>query len=250
MKHIKSLFFSFLLVSGAASAMNPAPELSQAEREELGMQLLDAIAQHEQERATQLIAAGADLNVADQYGNTPLHLVCKYSRNEAIFQQLIAAGADVNVADQLGDTPLTNICIYLKKEAIFQQLIAAGANVNITTLSHNTPLFYACHYWNNQDIAAQLADLMLRTPTAEQYHRVRTFLWCLKRLGFPLDMRYVFKEPLLCMIAQENAENPKSLFRKQINKLDDYRIKQYLLDKYVLKKTTGNTLNLYAFHSF
>jgi ankyrin repeat protein len=169
MKLIKSLFFSFLLTTGAASAMNPAPELSQAERTKLGEQLLDAIEQQDQERAQQLIAAGADVNVRTFLGNTPLVL---------------------------------------------------------------------CSCWNNQKIAAQLADRMLRTPTAKQYQRTRTFLMCLKRLNAHPQLRYAFKEPLLCMITQENAENPGSLFRQQIDKMNSTDMKQYLLDKYLPKKTT------------
>jgi hypothetical protein len=229
---IKSLCLSFLLITGAVSAMHPAPELSQAERTKLGKKLLDAVLFGEQERAEELIAAGANVNITNQYGNTPLHLVCHKWQNEIIAQKLIVAGADVNATGQYDWTPLLLVSKYWKNEAIFQQFIAAGADVNAKHWGR-TPLHYVCKKWQDKKVAAQLADLMLRTPNANQSKKLVLFLYHLKQIGIPRDIiRSYFKEPLLRVIAQENAENPESLFRTQIDQLDNTDMKQYLLKKY------------------
>ena len=50
--------------------------------------------------ASELISAGADLNVTStQYGSTPLHLACWYS-HYAIASRLITAGADLTICDK------------------------------------------------------------------------------------------------------------------------------------------------------
>ena len=48
---------------------------------------------------------GADVNVADKWGNTPLSTAVMAS-HVACVKRLIVAGADVNVADKEGVTPL------------------------------------------------------------------------------------------------------------------------------------------------
>ena len=51
----------------------------------------------------ELIALGADLNVQDEDGNTPLHSAIASNRIE-LSKVLISAGADVNALDNYGAT--------------------------------------------------------------------------------------------------------------------------------------------------
>ena len=53
-----------------------------------------------------LLEAGADPNVQDAYGNTPLHNVCAYSDDAETARMLLAAGANPNVLNGLGQTPM------------------------------------------------------------------------------------------------------------------------------------------------
>ena len=77
-----------------------------------------------------LLAAGADVNAANNFGTTPLILACVYGRLEAA-RALVAAGANVNAADQDGRTPLN--CARgrgaIANPTIEALLLAAGATV-------------------------------------------------------------------------------------------------------------------------
>ena len=50
--------------------------------------------------------SGADVNVGDQYGMTPLHRAVYHNRVE-VARVLIASGADLNAQDYRRETPLT-----------------------------------------------------------------------------------------------------------------------------------------------
>ena len=56
--------------------------------------------------STTLIVAGADVNVKDKYGKTPLHFAAQSSNNPKIVTILIKAGANVDARDQNGKTSL------------------------------------------------------------------------------------------------------------------------------------------------
>jgi ankyrin repeat protein len=58
------------------------------------------------ERIQEMIAAGADVNLADQAGFTPLHFAAQ-GQHAATAQALLAAGADVDARDSFGKTPLS-----------------------------------------------------------------------------------------------------------------------------------------------
>jgi hypothetical protein len=70
-----------------------------------------------------LIAAGADVNKADNDVRTPLYCAARYG-HDAVVKVLIAAGADVNKADNDGQTPLSCAAGH---EAVVKMLKAAGA---------------------------------------------------------------------------------------------------------------------------
>ena len=53
-----------------------------------------------------LIKNGADINMSNKYGSTPLHNVCSHKYDYDIINLLIKNGAGVNVVDKNGSTPL------------------------------------------------------------------------------------------------------------------------------------------------
>ncbi len=89
-----------------------------------------------------LIKAGANVNVKDNNGNTPLHVAAGYRRVDAT-EALIKAGANVNVKDSNGNTPLRvavneissmhNVTAVDQLVKVVKILIAAGADVNAAT---------------------------------------------------------------------------------------------------------------------
>jgi ankyrin repeat protein len=91
-----------------------------------------------------LIDGGADLNVADRRGRTPLHQACDKG-NGSIVTMLIDGGADLNLADGRGCTPLHLACT-AGHEAVVRILIDGGADLSITESDGWTPLQVACYH--------------------------------------------------------------------------------------------------------
>ncbi|MEM9220393.1 MAG: ankyrin repeat domain-containing protein [Cyanobacteria bacterium P01_F01_bin.150] len=79
-----------------------------------------------------LLDKGADVNIRNRFGETPLHEAVQ-NFNEAAIPLLLAAGADINAEDDKGKTPLMKLDESNYSEykylgpAIREKLIAAGA---------------------------------------------------------------------------------------------------------------------------
>jgi ankyrin repeat protein len=81
-----------------------------------------------------LIDRGADLNLTDRNGQTPLHQGCS-NGDGSIVTMLIDRGAELNVADRHGSTPLHIACNQINftttleaQLEIIRMLILAGAD--------------------------------------------------------------------------------------------------------------------------
>ncbi|CAF1331675.1 unnamed protein product [Adineta ricciae] len=97
-----------------------------------------------------LIHRGAQVNVQNRYGVSPL-LLCAESGNQELVRALVEAGADVNVTPQgelaeenllAGQTPLFGAAKKGHVE-ICEYLIQNGANVNAVTMTGATALYTA-----------------------------------------------------------------------------------------------------------
>jgi ankyrin repeat protein len=99
-------------------------------------------------RAVELIENGADVNVADRDGNTPLNRAIEKSHikeMEEIAKALIENGADVNMANKNGYTPL-HLAVRQNPTEIAPLLIEKGADVNMANKRRVTPLTLAVQY--------------------------------------------------------------------------------------------------------
>lgn len=81
----------------------------------------------------QLIARHANLNLADQYGMTPLMIAAKYGVNPEVMKTIIEAGADLNLVSK---EPLTYFTALMyaagsnRNPEFTRMLTAAGADLN------------------------------------------------------------------------------------------------------------------------
>ena len=109
-----------------------------------------------------LIAAGAELEVRDEYKGTPLHYAARFNKNPKVIESLLAAGAELEVRDQWGETPLHRAARFNKNPAVVQALLAAGADPNARDENKETPLDEA------KDAGNITAIEVLRQPTADR----------------------------------------------------------------------------------
>lgn len=85
-----------------------------------------------------LLTAGADPNVRNADGDTPLHT----NGDATVARRLLDAGADPNARNGMGNTPLTFAAIGLAPELV-RTLIERGADPNATGFQGKTPLILA-----------------------------------------------------------------------------------------------------------
>ncbi|OQR93089.1 type I inositol triphosphate receptor [Achlya hypogyna] len=107
--------------------------------------------------ATQLVAAGADVNIANLNGYSALHLAIQLGSLE-LARQLLEVGAamEATTAPDYGrDTPLT-LALDLERNDIAHFLIASGALVNVSNSEAKTPLHLAVDKQNGGLVEALL----------------------------------------------------------------------------------------------
>ena len=93
------------------------------------MSLHQAVVDGDIDQVKLLISKGADVNMQNRMGWSPLRTGVQNSRR-AIVELLIAQGADVNAKDNRGQTPL-HVAVTLGQKEVVELLIAKGADVNV-----------------------------------------------------------------------------------------------------------------------
>ncbi len=131
-------------------------------------QLLEAVKAGDVARASQLLAAGADVNARDAYGATAL-MNAAHGGNLEMVEALLAAGAEVDAKDELGWTALMKACYNADLNRGFPEivarLIAAGADPNVKITYGIRPLMLAAGYGEAgvcQALLAGGADVLAR----------------------------------------------------------------------------------------
>ena len=91
-----------------------------------------------------LVASGADMELPDINGNTPLHIASQVGNYHAV-SSLVELGSNLDARDSDGRTPLINAAMRGHKRAAIV-LIDAGANIEFADHEGKTALDYAAKY--------------------------------------------------------------------------------------------------------
>ena len=97
------------------------------------------------------LKAGANANVRNKYGQTPLHRAAAHSKIPTVVTALVKAGANVNARDTDGWTPLHIAARENQTFTVVKALLRAGARPNARDKKGNTPLYLSVR--NNKNPA-------------------------------------------------------------------------------------------------
>lgn len=111
--------------------------------------------------ARALIARGANLEIEDQWGRTPLLRAMTVGTVRPAVHDLIAAGADVHARSEFGDTLLHIAAEYAEDPDIIHFVVGLGLDVHARNDFDHTALHIAAHNSSNPDVIRALVDLGL-----------------------------------------------------------------------------------------
>ena len=117
---------------------------------------LHLAALHGQRRVVQLLLRErAEVDSANDFGETPLHISSKNGHAQAVCA-LLASGASVNQTDKRGRTALHHCCATPGGTDVADALMEVGAGVNLRDDEGNTPLHLACATGTHRTVASLL----------------------------------------------------------------------------------------------
>ena len=105
------------------------------------LSLVEAVKENHMITVKALLAAGADVNTRDKFGETLLHMAAVRGYKE-MSSMLITKGAEVNSRDERGLTPL-HAAAWGGYQEILTLLINKGADINVRSADGMTPLHMA-----------------------------------------------------------------------------------------------------------
>ena len=117
-------------------------------------QLVTAAEKGNFEAVKKMLEYGADPNMRNNYGATPLSWAAEKGHTEMV-KVLLEAGADPNMKNGNGSTPL-GWAVYCGHTDSVKVLLEYGADPNIRDATGNTPLVWATHYGRTDSVKVLL----------------------------------------------------------------------------------------------
>jgi len=117
--------------------------------------LLYAVYAGDIEKAEELIAQHANVNLRDEYRRTPLHGAVQIGRSD-MAELLISKGADINAKTESNQTPLHYACGSDNKDMV-ELLLSRGADVHARTQYDSAPIHYAAGLGSSDMVERLLA---------------------------------------------------------------------------------------------
>uniref|UniRef100_A0ABD2VX15 Uncharacterized protein n=1 Tax=Trichogramma kaykai TaxID=54128 RepID=A0ABD2VX15_9HYME len=194
--------------------------------------LLLALCNNHKEVAELLLRKGANPNLANAEGLTPLHVICKGFQNDDKLEKLFEICEErnqlvqVDVQDNLGNTPLHLTVCYGKHWAA-ELLLRKGANPNLADVEGYTPLHVICKrddldYYKNVD----LAELIFSKINKKKHRLVRvnaqdklghTPLYLALDNGYEKLSEFLLRKGANPNIANEDGSTPLHIICKKDN---------------------------------
>nr|XP_034330634.1 uncharacterized protein LOC105344498 isoform X7 [Crassostrea gigas] len=109
-----------------------------------------------------LLSNGADLNLCDEDGTSPLFVACQNGHNSTV-KLLLSNGADINLCREDGVSPLSIAC-FNGHDSTVPLLLSNGADINLCLKDGTSPLYIACQNGHNSTVQLLLsngADIIL-----------------------------------------------------------------------------------------
>ena len=114
-----------------------------------------------------LLNMGADPNLGDEVGITPLHYAAISGNSGTVMKMLLVAGGDPNKGNGLGDQPLHWAATTFHTEKV-RLLLDAGADPNATNVAGKTPLYWpkfmALNGHGHEDLLELLVERGAKMP--------------------------------------------------------------------------------------
>ena len=112
-----------------------------------------------------MLQAGADVNLANGYGDTPMYQLLRNKPDAKKVQALLQGGADVSHDGRSGFTPLLTATAYKLGLAVLQVLLQAGANLDTRNQDGKTALDLAIRHGDAKTIEL-LMNARAATPSS------------------------------------------------------------------------------------
>jgi len=136
--------------------------------------LADAIENGRREAALELIEQGADVNVAQGDGTTPLHWAA-YRLDAELVERLLERGANANTANRYGARPLSEAAKGANV-AIVSALLEAGAEVDAANGDGETALMVTGRT-GSTEVAQRLIDAGAEVNAREAWRDQTALMW-------------------------------------------------------------------------